>query len=128
MQIFFIVRIIAQKHAGKASAVSKHVSFGHAGRSSSRQARHSADGQQTASASKDAAGPMPSVIAATSVAEARPAGGTAQGAAAAELAELRVREMSCSVLPGVGEQHNTRGTPQTKVPVTGTELCQVPLW
>ena len=128
MQILFMERSIAQKHAGKASAVSKHVSFGHAGRSRSRQARHSADGQQPASASKDAAGPMPSVIAATSAAEARPAGGTAQGAAAAELAELRVREMSCSVLPGIGEQHNTRGTPQTKVPVTGTQSCKVPLW
>ena len=50
---------------------------------------------------------MPSVIAATSAAEARPAGGTAQGAAAAELAELRVREWSCSVLSGTGEQRTS---------------------
>ena len=71
---------------------------------------------------------MPALTVAAPAVEGRPAGGTAQGAAAAELAELRVREMSYNMLSGTGEQHNTRGTPQTKVPVTGTLLCKVPRW
>ena len=71
---------------------------------------------------------MPTVAVAAPAVEARPAGGTAQGAAAAELTELRVREMSYNMLSGTGEQHNTRGTPQTKVPVTGTRLSKVPRW
>ena len=63
----------------------------------SRPARRSANAQQPAAASKDATGPVPSVIAASSAAKARPADAPAHGAAGAELAELRVRDMPCTV-------------------------------
>ena len=48
---------------------------------------------------------MPPATVAASAVEACPAGGTTQGAAAAELEELRVREMSYNMLSGIGEQH-----------------------
>ena len=110
---------------GTPTAMSKMVSFEHAGRSSSRSARRSANAQQPASASKDAAGPVPSVNAATLAAEARPADAAARGVATAEMAELQVRKMSCRTRFGIGNDI-IRGTPHTKVSPTGTRLCKVP--
>ncbi|CAK0742972.1 hypothetical protein CVIRNUC_001434 [Coccomyxa viridis] len=69
------------------------------GWSGSGPAGGSTDAQQPASASEDAAGPVPPVTAAASEAEARAAGDTAWGAATAALAELRgllqQREAEC---------------------------------